>query len=44
MISLFCELDSINSENNNNANDGRVRIADFSSGQPPAQVKYWEDY
>jgi hypothetical protein len=43
MISLFCELDSINSENNN-ANDGRIRIADFSSGQPPAQVKYWEDY
>jgi len=43
MISLFCELDSINSENNN-ANDGRVRIADFSSGQHPAQVKYWEDY
>ena len=29
---------------NNSGHDGRVLIADFSNGQPPAQVKYWESY
>jgi hypothetical protein len=27
-----------------NANDGRVMIADFSDGNPPAEVRYWENW
>jgi hypothetical protein len=30
--------------NRSDAGDGRVLVADFSSGLPPAQVKYWEDW
>ena len=30
--------------NRTNAGDGRVMVADFSSGNPPAQVKYLEQW
>jgi hypothetical protein len=29
---------------NNSGHDGRVLIADFSTGSPPANIKYWESY
>jgi hypothetical protein len=29
---------------NRTASGGRVLVADFSSGEPPAQVKYWENW
>ncbi|MFG1709142.1 hypothetical protein ACFLIM_38720, partial [Nonomuraea sp. M3C6] len=30
--------------NRTNAGDGRVMVADFSSGQSPATVRYWENW
>src|SRR6266498_1717869 len=30
--------------NRTDAGDGRVLIADFSGGQPPAQIRYWEQW
>jgi hypothetical protein len=30
--------------NRQNANDGRVMIADFGDGNPPAEVRYWENW
>jgi len=30
--------------NSINSNDGRIMVADFSSGKPPAQIKYWENW
>jgi hypothetical protein len=36
--------DQLLSVNRTDAGDGRIMIADFSGGQPPAQVRYWENW
>jgi tyrosinase-like protein len=36
--------DQLLSVNRTDAGDGRIMIADFSAGQVPAQVRYWENW
>jgi Common central domain of tyrosinase len=36
--------DQLLSVNRTDAGDGRIMIADFSGGQVPAQVRYWENW